>query len=474
MEGVDCTLDSHAPEETRFTIKPVNVEVLLTMSKLSLLETETPKHATVVEISPVQVVLSEHRLNLLQAAKASLDLNALYTRSELRKLKQRKPDPPRIEILSQRILHAIDLSCKKVDVLIEKDEEQENSLSLKYKEIVMEESLSDFLSFVACFDFSLPNEEAISSAMQVCIGRLVGLGLTDDEAWECTNAARLNFLEGISGMRQAQNDTLVQFSAGIRSSQLLKTKVEEETEDNMSASASLVGNDDSGMQTSEQERNPLSSGEAMFLSSVMVEDVSDDDSANSADVVETTFKNAVEKTVATFSSLLREYPGRDASKGVVLAFNLPYGLRTSLVRLFYDQYLTLVVTSVVVTNSAGIELVTLVPISESDSGQDKVKKSVPQGISFSRFDLDKGYEFGSGGLGMSVLASDEGAECDTFFRERSRFDDIEIGEIEFLFASNILEAVVDDVSNLGKGPASSEGGSGDKFEAMIHPVRCRG
>ena len=47
----------------------------------------------------------------------------------------------------------------------------------------MEETLSDFLSVVACFDFTLPNEEALSSAMQVCIGRLVGLGLNDDEAW---------------------------------------------------------------------------------------------------------------------------------------------------------------------------------------------------------------------------------------------------------------------------------------------------
>ena len=35
------------------------------------------------------------------------------------------------------------------------------------------------------------------------------------------------------------------------------------------------------------------------------EDVSDDDSANSADIVETTLNNAVEKTVATFSRLLR-------------------------------------------------------------------------------------------------------------------------------------------------------------------------
>ena len=46
----------------------------------------------------------------------------------------------------------------------------------------MEEGLADFLSVVPCFDFSLPNEEALSSAMQICIGRLVGLGLSDDEA----------------------------------------------------------------------------------------------------------------------------------------------------------------------------------------------------------------------------------------------------------------------------------------------------
>ena len=459
MGGIDCILDSQSPELPQLTALPVDIEILLTASRMSLLETENPKHEAVIEISPVHVVLSEHRLNLVREAKASIDFDVLDTTNRIRKLKRRKPDPPRIEILSRRILHSIDLSCKKVGVEMVKDERQGHFLSLKYKEIVMEESLSDFLSIVSCFDFSLPNEEALSSAMQVCIGRLVGLGLTDDEAWGCTNAARLNFLDDIALMRRAQTDVLAQLSASIRGSQLFKTPLHEDSdEENSSSSPVATFIDASSVGEISHDGGGVQSGADSVVTG-MTEDISiDDDSANSADIVETTFKNAVEKTVSTFSPLLQEYYDEDSNNQIILSFNLPYGLRLSVVKLFYDQYLTFFVTSVVVTNSAGIELVTLVPTSgdSSSASLEEDEEVASQGISFSRFDLDNGYGFGSGGLAMSLLANDEGADSDTNFRERSRFDDVEIGEIEFLFASNIFENIIDDVSKLKSGGQISE------------------
>ena len=124
---------------------------------------------------------NKNRLDLISNAISAVDLSRLDASSRLNDC-SRKPEPPRIEILSRRILHSIDLSCKSVHFALVKDHEVEGRHTLKVREIIMEEGLADFLSVVPCFDFSLPNEEALSSAMQICIGRLVGLGLSDDEA----------------------------------------------------------------------------------------------------------------------------------------------------------------------------------------------------------------------------------------------------------------------------------------------------
>lgn len=70
------------------------------------------------------------------------------------------------------------------------------------------------------------------------------------------------------------------------------------------------------------------------------------------------------------------------------------------------------------------------------------------GLSFSRFNLDTNISFGHGGLPMSILASDEGADNDLSFRKRSRLDDIEVGELEFFFSSGLLEDIIDEITEL--------------------------
>eukprot|EP00980_Cylindrotheca_fusiformis_P021401 scaffold8259_cov143-Cylindrotheca_fusiformis.AAC.19 len=355
-------------------------------------------------------------------------------------MKHSDPDPPRIEILSNRILHSLDLSCKQLQLDLVSEEESPEKLSLKAKDLVMEEALSDFLSVVSCFDFDLPNEEALSSAMQVCIGRLVGLGLSDDEAWGCTNAARLNFLDDVALMRQAHSDALVHISTSFRKQPgSLDTMPEggslgigskqEQSFDFARGSSRLISDDEEGQSTAS---NGLAG--------------SDDDSADSAGIVEMTLSNAVEKTVTIFSPLLEEYHSNMASTTAILSLELPLGIRLSLVKLFYDQHITFQVTSLVVANKVGIEILTVVPPSAEEAGNGE-----PAGdcITFSRFDLDKSHGFGCGGLAMSFLGSDEGASDDLFFRQRERFDDIHIGEIEFLFASNIFEEIFDELSKCG-------------------------
>ncbi len=429
LRGISCKIESDTTIVPTLMDIPVNIEALITTSETSILDTENPKQQIVVEVSPVQFMISEYRLELLMATRNALEFGKLGGSKPVLK-KKLNPDPPRIEILSQRILSSLDVNCNRLRIEFVKDKEiaEATLLPPKMKELVMEETLSDFLSILACFDFNLPNEEALSSAMQVCIGRLVGLGLSDEEAWNCTNQARVNFLDDIARMRQTQIDLLEAMSEAISAVSSSSNKSEDADESDDSSSS--AGVDSYG------------------------DEFSDDDSNNSAKMVETTINNAVERTVASFSTYLRSFFEDEGQMddSTYLFLDLPMGLSFSSINLFYDDHLAALVPSLVATNKAGIELLTLVPKVKSGSSinntEEKMKGLLNHGISFSRYNLDKYHGFGKGGLPMSVLASDVGAEMDLSFRERARFDDYQIGELEFFFSSTIFEEIIDEFSLL--------------------------
>lgn len=461
MSGVDCVLNAGTRPAYHMCRNPIDTEVLLTVNGVPLLETESPKHKAVVEISPVQLLLSDRRLALIDAARRALDLSTLTSNTKM--IQRCDPDPPRIEILSNRILNSLDLSCKELQLDLVSDEKSQEQLSVKAKDLVMEEALSDFLSVVSCFDFDLPNEEALSSAMQVCIGRLVGLGLSDDEAWGCTNSARLNFLDDVALMREAHNDALAHISTSLRKEarsfdatpedgSLGSTGSDQEASfDFTNDSSHLIGDDDRQSTTSTDPAE------------------SDDDSADSAGIVDMTLSNAVEKTIAVFSPLLEEYHRDRGDMNTVLSIELPLGVRLSLVKLFYDHHVTFLIPSLVMANKAGLEILTLVPYGSDEARSSDGNQADPPGdsISFSRFDLDESYDFGCGGLPMSFLGSDEGASDDVFFRQRARCDDIHIGEMELLFVSTIFEEIIDEVSKFGQESNSSRTDSTDGIAGSV-------
>ena len=431
MRGATCRIESTTTVVPKLLDIPVNIEALITRNELSLLDTESPKQQIVVEVSPVQILLSEHRLELLAATQSALEFGKLGDSKAMMK-KHIHRDPPRIEIISKRILSSLDVNCHRLRVELVKDKEVAEAILLppKMKELVMEETLSDFLSIVACFDLSLPHEEALSSAMQVCIGRLVGIGLSDDEAWSCTTHARGNFLDDIARMRQTQMD-LMEVMSEVISAVSSKSEIDDGSESSDSSSNTDVDN--------------------------RGDEFSDDDSNNSANMVETTISNAVERTVTSFSTYLGSFfeDQEQLENSTFLFLDLPTGLSLSSINLFYDHHVALSVPSLVATNKAGIELLTLVPkvktessVNNTEEKIEEVKGVLNHGISFSRFNLDKNHGFGKGGLPMGVLASDKGAEADLYFRERSRHNDVKIGELEFFFSSSIFEDIIDEFSLL--------------------------
>ncbi|KAG7355258.1 vacuolar-sorting-associated protein 13 C-terminal domain containing protein [Nitzschia inconspicua] len=443
MGGIECEIFSDSQCATRLLDLPVDTEVLLTSNTTLLLDTVSPKQQLVVEVSPVNILLSKKRLDLLLAAKQALELGKIDAQAHIRKTK--KPDPPRIEILAQRILSSVDLKCHRVRLVLLDDviNQEGPGLTIQEKEMIMEECLTDFLSVVSCFDFNLPNEEALSSAMQVCIGRLIGLGLNDSEAWCCTNSARLNLLDDIALMKQAQSEVLVEISRKATQAPDVVETIDTDSESAASENSILSSKvkqppDDPSHESSVSEE----SGE-----------FSEDDSKNSVDIVETTVSNAVEKTVATFSPLFVQAFGdfvkEDSS---FLLLDMPTGIIFSHIKLFYDSHTTFSIRSVVCTNKAGIELMTLVPhTNELFDGEDTDLDFEGLGFTFSRFAMDEQYGFGKGGLPISLLASDRGAELDMPNRDKLCFDDIEIGEMELLFSSRIYEEIVDEIAKLPLG-----------------------
>ena len=433
---------------------PIAVETLLTVNEASLLDTELPKNQLVVELSPIEVLLSTNRLEMMSCVKLSLDFSVLDTFSSSAILKKiRKPDPPRIEILSHKILHMVDLNCKRVQLKYIRDFEIEpETISPKLKEAVLEECIGDFLSVMSCFELSFPNEEALSSAMQVCISRLVGLGFSNEDAWECTNAARLNFLDDIAFMRRTQSEALEQLSTnmGKESSSVMPSL--QQLADMREHLIYPTEYGDDGEDSVEISISDTSTGDVVGPSIEVTDpdDPSDDDdSAQSVEIVDTTLQNAVEKTVAAFAPLLQTYQQgcKDLCLNAIVTVELPLGFRASTMNLFYDSHLAFLVTSLVVMNTAGIELLTLVPagVDEGTTLQSDLQLDPGHGFSFSRYYLDHDYLFGEGGLPMSALAADDD-EGAILTRSRALFDDVTFGEMEILFSSKIAEVIIDEIS----------------------------
>ena len=432
---------------------PIDMETLLTVNEASLLETELPKNQLVVVLSPLEVLLSKNRLEMMSCVMSSLDFSALDTTSSSAILKKiRKPDPPRIEILSRKILHLVDLNCKRVELKFIRDLEMESeTISPKLKEAVLEECLGDFLSVISCFELSFPNEEALSSAMQVCISRLVGLGFTNEDAWECTNAARLNFLDDIAFMRRTQSEALEQLSTDVDKEPTILMpslqKLADVREHPYSTEPADDGEDSVEISLSDTSTADVA-GPAIDVPDP--DDPSeDDDSAQSVEIVDTTLQNAVEKAVTAFAPLLQTYPQgfKDRCVNAIVTVELPLGFRMSTMNLFYDSHLTVVVTSLVVMNTAGIELLTLVPagVDEDMTRASDQQVDPGHGLSFSRYHLDRDYHFGEGGLPMSALAANDD-EVAILTRDRAILADVSVGEMEILFSSKIAEAIIDEIS----------------------------
>ena len=430
VTGIECSvltgMETRIEAEYRLLDVPVDVEVLCTQNLTADFLAPNPRKHFVVDASPIRVILSEARVELLSKVLMSFSGVTQDLADETSPSATVQEMMPRLAALSLQILVALEIRISCLSLTLSEDS-VELQPSLAVREIIMEESLSDFVSVLSCFNFDYPTKESVEAAGNICIDRIVVLGLSEDEAHECVHAARLNFLAGIETIKKSQSETFK----------------------DLAVCEGSISREESCDEGSVNDSIPP------------VTEISDNDSAESYDIIESTLKDAVEKTMSSFGSLLPHTLPGSTSFSDVLVVNLPAGVTLSVTKMFYDFRLECHFKSLNVFTASGLHLLRLSgPHSQgAKKGHNDAYSSTAPGdswaeddgsaaMSFSFFQLDKEYNFGEGGLPLAILGSyDKSAEM-TEPRQKEQLSHFVLGSIEVFFNQKAIAHVIQSVTEL--------------------------
>ena len=377
----------------RFFESPVSVELLLTVNENSVLDSNRARVEANINLSPIHIILSEANVSSLCQALSS---EPITPKSPQSTYDGKKVSLPRVEVLSRFLVCIVEVSIVKFRLSLVSGRASTSPLSMLAKEEVMTDSLTDFLLLVSSFDLSYPNEDSLSAAMQICIDRLVGLGLSVDQAWEVTNTTILNFLESVTEIRRMQP------GAGTNSQQ--KSKL-----------------DDIGLSDLQE---PIQSSVERIVAACRFPD--------SAEV---------------------------ASVNEDFVLDIPAGISFSLVKLCYDFHTSANIPSLFVKNGSGVHIVRLTPpegaaedVADEFSGlsenaefeggvhEDFSREEASEpGITFVSFVTDRGFDFGKGGLPLSVLGTNRVDEKSEELSSREMLHNVDTGSMELLFCQSIID-----------------------------------
>ena len=244
--------------------------------------------------------------------------------------------PLRMVTLAGHILCHIEMSCQTVYLSLMGSNGIGDSTAFdpsQMQEIMLEEAISDFISQISCFDLRFPPEDAVDSVMQLCVGRLSVLGLTFEDAASHTKAAHSSYLQDLELIKRSQNEVLAEMAA---------------------AEPGLEASQKSPFQPG-LEKVPLAGSGSRNEN----EDFWEDGSEESMDIIETTMRNAVERTVASILETFDEERGsvlRD-----VLVVDLCSNVSISFTKLMYDQILTVKAKTLTIKNSSGNHFLQICP-----------------------------------------------------------------------------------------------------------------
>ena len=300
---------------------------------------------------------------------------------------------PRIAKLSSCILTEAQLSFEFFSFTIESEDAQDRASKLssldamRVKEILFEEAISDFISHLSCYDLLSPAENLINSSVQLCVDRLTGLGIDREAAIHCVLSSREIFLSDLQEM---------------------KSNILEEVK--------TAGADkgDVDVEATEDERHHW-----------------DDDSAESFDIIETTMKNAVERTVVAAMSLLNASPQSTLFDALIV--ECPGTVDITFTEFAYDSIVTFRAMSLEVKNGRGTHYLWIQPPEKPGGGGDLA------GVCVSLCEQDAGDQVGDGGYSTSLLCDVNAAIESRNDRNRVRNVVAEIANADIVFVEKDLE-----------------------------------
>lgn len=416
--------ESQGSTEVHLLREPVDVEILLTSHATLKSNNVHPRQELVMAASGVRIQVSADRLAVISRIA-----------SQGNGIKSQEPatnavlgDPPRLIELSNQIDLSVDFAILGVELAFSKDFEHVDTLSFDEMEVILQESIADYLSVVACFDFDFPVKEAIHEAYQLCIDRLMGLGLTDKEARRCADRAKLQFLGDIDLVKRSQSDTLHELSSGRLS------------DDNLGPIE--VADLESLQSNPEHDDEDMNPG-------------MDDESQESFDILETTMSNAVEQAIAACLPLLERHALNRHVDKTLFVLDAWHGMHISFTKLFYDKCMSLHVPSLSLSCASGVQLLRAGevigkvkhPIIAGKTfgrraSQNTPEEHVRRGIFLCLFEVDSTHDFGTGGEPLSELGIDPDTHSEDRTR-RERLTDCSICELELLFCERIASDLLD-------------------------------
>lgn len=381
-----------------------------------------------IGVSPVMFMVSKNRLSLFSDIIQNMSDHVFPPQLPGKGITHCM-EPPRLETLSRHIVGSVNLSIVGFGAAIVSDDDRSRELSLTEQEIIMEEAISDYLSFVACFDVHNRVDEPILIAAQVCVERLIGAGFDKQIASECAEFAHRQFLDDIDLVQNTQVQTMHEMSSSRW--------------DENEATADFAFVESEKFATTEEDSLVDDADSAV-----------EDNSEESLDIIETALQNAVEHTLSAYLHCLGRQPIMDtkvemtASKGILVRAT----------KLVYDSHLSAEIPSLVIKNGAGVRIVSFGSneIGSAPTGNDPYSHIEQvdhrpendfhdHGLRLSVFEQDSGSEFGQGGGPLSVLGSDS---QHTVVRHRERLVDARLDKLNICICSKVLVDLMDGIGEM--------------------------
>jgi hypothetical protein len=393
MSGVDAVLLPASANPKSLLRESVIVELLYCSNLNSFLDFNRFKHEIVLEVSPVHVILSEECM--LEMSKIEFQ-KYLQLSSNPMKVERKEPPllPPRLEVLANYMRFQLDVTVRGLRCSFLSES---NTLSTPAsRRGLMKVAMIDFLCIASSYDLQFPHGDAIDAAMQICVDRLVGVGLPVEVAFEAVNRVLVHFLD----------------------------EVVDEPPRNSESSEHL-----SKVETYNENLN----------------------------------RSLIEKVVMVTSARYDEYLEQEiadfelSSPLLDLDLDVPGGVIFSWMSLFDDQHLSLHIPSLSVVNGEGLHLLHVASRETDEPSRSSISNisdnlarseltsisspSMRHGVTLQMFCLDKGHHFGRGGLPLSILGADV-VVPESELRIREYFHDVDIDELEFVFARPVVDIIV--------------------------------